>query len=1091
MIRPDFEEVERLYHAALELSGADRRDFVIRSCHGNLALQHEVESLLAANDNAGEFIRTPALADAACWVAEDEREQALTGGRIGAYDIVGLLGRGGMGEVYLAHDSRLGRKVAVKLLRPALTGGADVTRRFEQEARAASSLNHPNIVTIYEIGDFDGRRFLAMEFVEGQSLAALTGRSSPIGSIVRIGAQLAQALATAHAAGIVHRDIKPENVLLRADGYVKLLDFGLARLLPTAHGSGADTGSDVILGTPRYMSPEQARGESAGTASDVFSLGVLLYELATGTHPFDADSTLGVLHAITSRDTPSPQRRMPHLPARFEGLLLRMLAKPAAQRPAAAEVERELVGVGAGIADDDQIHLFRGSREVSRHPLPTQRTPLLGRGVETASVTATLLNPGIRLMTLTGPGGTGKTRLAIQVAADLASRFEGGVAFVDLAPLADPAMVAAAIASALGLRETGERPLLTVIADQLHAMGHTLLLIDNFEQVAAAAGVVRDLLDACPSLTVLVTSRVVLRIYGEHEFPVPPLRLPDLGAPVSPSALLESPSIALFVQRATAGRPDFALTTRNAEAVVAICRRLDGLPLAIELAAARVKILPPAELRARLERGLELLTAGPRDVPERQQTLRRTIEWSYDLLTAAEQRLFRRLSVFAGGCTLEAIEAVCDTAEDLGVPVLEGVTSLVENSLLVQRLTDDAEPRFSMLETFREYGHNRLIESGEADATRRAHAAYMLVIAEEETLGMTPAERDAWLHICDAEHDNLRVASQHLFTSGDATWAQRLAGALFRFWEQREHLTEGCDTLERVLAMPGGQAATRERARALFASAVLSDLLSEHVRAEKRAHEACVIYRQFGDTRAVATVMVAMAWQAQRRGRYAEATALFEETVEMWEQVGDAVAADLARSNTATTAKFEGNFEKARGLLAHVAHAAEARGDVRGVAAALNWLGDVSQSEGDHNAARGYHTQSLEIYQRIGDRWGIAGVLTDLARADIDVSDYAGAEASLTQALQVFRELGHQRGVVRQLEMLAWCASCQLRDRDAVALVSAAAAIRLKIGSPARQADRERLETTLATAQSRLKPEIYEAAWRDGRAATLNDLVPT
>ena len=221
------------------------------------------------------------------------------------------------------------------------------------------------------------------------------------------------------------------------------------------------------------------------------------------------------------------------------------------------------------------------------------------------------------------------------------------------------------------------------------------------------------------------------------------------------------------------------------------------------------------------------------------------------------------------------------------------------------------------------------------------------------------------------------------------SWALRLAGALFRFWEQREHLTEGCDTLERVLAMPGGQAPTRERARALFASAVLSDLLSENVRAEQRAHEACAIYRQFGDTRAVATAMVAMAWQVQRHGRYADATALFEETVALWEQLGDAVAADLARSNTATTAKLEGDFRKARGLLEHVASASETRGDVRGVAAALNGLGDVAQSEGDHEAARGYHKQSLDIYQRIGDRWGIAGVLADLARIDVDASDYA------------------------------------------------------------------------------------------------------
>ena len=261
-------------------------------------------------------------------------------------------------------------------------------------------------------------------------------------------------------------------------------------------------------------------------------------------------------------------------------------------------------------------------------------------------------------------------------------------------------------------------------------------------------------------------------------------------------------------------RPDFALTPENAAAVVDICRRLDGLPLAIELAAARVKILPPAELLARLERRLELLTGGARDLPERQQTLRAAIKWSYDLLTPAEQTLFRRLSVFAGGCTLEAVEAVCNTCEDLGVDVLDGVTSLVDNSLLVQRASDDAEPRFIMLETFREYGRERLLDSGETAATERAHAAYMLVLAEEETLEMSPPEREAWLRCCDAEHDNFRAAIHYLVTTGNAEWALRLGGALFRFWEQRDHLTEGRETLARVLGMPGAAGADAGRGHA-------------------------------------------------------------------------------------------------------------------------------------------------------------------------------------------------------------------------------------------------------------------------------------
>ena len=355
--------------------------------------------------------------------------------------------------------------------------------------------------------------------------------------------------------------------------------------------------------------------------------------------------------------------------------------------------------------------------------------------------------------------------------------------------------MASAVARSLGVRESEDLPLEKAIAEHLRTIGRTLLLMDNFEQVSAAAALVQELLDGCPALQVLVTSRLVLNIYGEQEFPVPPLPLPGPGALFSPSTLMECPSIALFVQRAAASRPDFALTPTNAGAIVEICRRLDGLPLAIELAAARVKILPPRELLARIERPLELLTGGARDLPERQQTLRQAIKWSYDLLTPPEQKLFRRLSVFAGGCTLEAAEAVCNTCEDLGIDVLKGVGSLVDNSLLVQRVSDDGDPRFVMLETFREYGREQLLEHGETAATERAHAAYMLVLAEEETLEMSPAEREAWLRGCDVEHDNLRAAIHCLIATGDGEWALRLGAALFRFWEQRDHLTEGRETL--------------------------------------------------------------------------------------------------------------------------------------------------------------------------------------------------------------------------------------------------------------------------------------------------------
>jgi tetratricopeptide (TPR) repeat protein len=504
-----------------------------------------------------------------------------------------------------------------------------------------------------------------------------------------------------------------------------------------------------------------------------------------------------------------------------------------------------------------------------------------------------------------------------------------------------------------------------------------------------------------------------------------------------------------------------------------------------------VKILPPAELLARIERPLELLTGGARDLPERQQTLRQAIKWSYDLLTPPEQKLFRRLSVFAGGCTLEAAEAVCNTTEDLGVEVLDGVTALVDNSLLAQRVSEDREPRFVMLETFREYGREQLIAHGEDAAAARAHAAYMLVLAEEEHLEMSPDERENWLRCCDVELDNFRAATHWLISSGGVEWALRLGAALFRFWEQRDHLTEGRETLARMLAMPGAAARTRSRARATYCAALLADITSDFDAAETQGREACEIYREFGDVQGVATATTVLAFQAQRRGRYAEAVSRFGETVSLWNQLGDVTAVDLGKVNMAHAAKLGGDYDTARRLLEDVSASTQARGDGRGFAGALNGLGDVAASQGDHAAARRYHHESLAKYRDIDDRWGVARVLTDLANVDLQAGDYPGADSSFKDALRAFRDLGHQRGVARQLESLAWCATCQSRDTQAVALTSAAAAIRQRIAAPPKPAERERIDRALTQARGRISPEAYAHAWSEGHSAPLDRLLGT
>ena len=366
---------------------------------------------------------------------------------------------------------------------------------------------------------------------------------------------------------------------------------------------------------------------------------------------------------------------------------------------------------------------------VQFHNLPSQLTPLIGREQERQAVCTLLRRPGVRLVTLTGTGGVGKTRLSLQVATDLLDDFCDGVCFIKLAPVSDPELVIATITRTLGIKEVGERPLLDLLKSYLQDK-HLLLLPDNFEQVLPAAPQLSNLLAACPHVKVLVTSRAVLHVHGEHEYPVPPLALPDLSHLPESETISQYASVALFLERARAARPNFTMTAVNSRTIAEICVRLDGLPLAIELAGARINLLPPQALLARLEHRLDVLTSGPQDVPARQQTLRNMLAWSYDLLDAAEQRLFRRLSIFVGGCTLEAVEGLYQALGDMPAYVLDGVASLIDKSLLRQTVQEGEEPRLVMLETIREYGLECLTTTGEMEITRQTNAAHYLSLAE-------------------------------------------------------------------------------------------------------------------------------------------------------------------------------------------------------------------------------------------------------------------------------------------------------------------------------------------------------------------------
>src|SRR6266446_4992133 len=580
---------------------------------------------------------------------------ALTSGtKLGPYEIQSPLGAGGMGEVYRARDTRLDRSVAIKILSAAFSADCDRLVRFEQEARSASALNHPSIVTIYELGQDGSTHYIAMELVEGKTLRELlVSGLLPMRKAIEIAAQVAEGLTKAHEAGITHRDLKPENLMVSHDGFVKILDFGLAK-----HGSPSGersdmfnpstslTASGLVLGTAEYMSPEQAGGRPLDFRSDQFSFGQVLYEMVTGKRPFQRGTAAETLVAILREQAEPVGVQNRDAPAPLCWAIERCLAKdPDKRYVSTRDLARELAAIRDRFSE-------KPATQVETRPtnLPVQRTGFVGREKEVAAAKELLLRQDVRLVTVTGPGGIGKTRLAVEVAGGLIEMFPGGIHFVPLSPLSDPGLIASVIVQTLGIREAGGQSPLEILKKNLQdsLRAPMLLVLDNFEHLIQAAPTVAELLAAAPNLKILVTSRAALHVYGEHEFPVPPLALPDSRS-MSPLELLQYPAVALFVQRAVAVKPDFEVNRENASAVTEICARLDGLPLAIELAAARVKVLSPSSMRTRLASRLQLLTGGARDLPQRQQTLRAAIDWSYDLLNPAEQKLFRRLSVFVGG----------------------------------------------------------------------------------------------------------------------------------------------------------------------------------------------------------------------------------------------------------------------------------------------------------------------------------------------------------------------------------------------------------------------------------------------------------
>lgn len=698
-----------------------------------------------------------------------------------------------------------------------------------------------------------------------------------------------------------------------------------------------------------------------------------------------------------------------------------------------------------------------------------------------------LRRTGVRLVTLTGPGGVGKTRLALQVAMGLIEDF-AEVFFVPLSSLLDPALVPSAIARVLGLKEAGTQTL----PEQLKAylqQRHLLLVLDNFEHVLPAAPLISELLAACPALQVLVTSRAVLHLSGEHQFPVLPLPVPDLAHLPPLDILAQMPAVALCLQRMQSARPDFQLTEANARVVAEICMHLDGLPLAIELAAARIKLLSPQALLARMEYRLPLLTGGTQDLPIRQQTLRNTLEWSYSLLNSDEQRLLRRMAVFVGGCTLEALEGVCNREEVSALEILDRVGSLLDKSLLYQRAQGEDEPRCMMLATIREYALERLRESREEDAISDAHAAYFLTFAERGDLALRGPEQDRWLKQLEAEHHNLRRALHWFVERGAAEGALRLSSAISWFWYLHGYLREGCGWLERVLALPGASERTRYRAKALYSVGGLARFLGNFTLARSRLEESLALWRELGDRQGCAYTLARLGTVLKIQGDLAVAHGVLEESVTLFREGGDKWGLALALFGLQEVVTSESDLTSAHSWLQESLALWREVGDTWGLALALDGLGEMMRCQGDYKQAAKFYDESLALFRHLDNKWRIAYLLHNLGHVARAQGNYKGMAALFEESFVLFQELGHKAGIADCLAGLAAVAGVQGQQELAVRLFAASQALFNALGVRPDPADRAEYDRNLAAVRTQLDEATFTVAWTQGQQMTWEQIL--
>jgi predicted ATPase/DNA-binding CsgD family transcriptional regulator len=717
--------------------------------------------------------------------------------------------------------------------------------------------------------------------------------------------------------------------------------------------------------------------------------------------------------------------------------------------------------------------------------LPAQLTSFIGREHELNDLRNLLHD--FRLVTLTGPPGTGKTRLALQTASFARDVFDDGVYFVSLAAIHDPNLVVNAIIQALNITVTGTESQIKILQDYVQDK-HMLLVLDNFEHLLPAAPTVSQILALASKLTVLITSREALQLYGEYNYLVPPLQLPDLKVILTADSIKSCEAVVLFVQRASALVQGFALDDGNANSIAAICVHLDGLPLAIELAAARMKFYAPQMLLVRLSSRLDALNGGPRDLPNRQRTLRATLAWSYELLSSDEQRLFERLGIFAGGCAEKDVESVCGDALDLSVTA--GLESLLNKHLIKQEQSSEGESRFIMLETMREYALEKLGERGEHFKIAEQHARYFIGKSVEAALVWSTPHEGKWLDWLETQHNNLRATLEWSLTHDpSAQTSLELIAHLARFWELRGYFGEGRAWLSKALNLAGSNVHTKAHADACFGISLLILREGDHGTAQQLCREAVEINQKLGDKRAVSFSLVRLSEVTSEMGDYDSALQLSQRAYSIACESGDS----RAKANALCQIGFDlmrlGKYEQTQIVLKDAFALFEAVEDQIGVALAHSALGELAVRTGDLDMAMTSLQLSLRLREEFGDRWGIAAVLGTLAWVELIRKNFARAGEMLKESILIRKEIGEQGGIAWCLEKLANLAFLNQDAGGAARTLGAAAMIRERTGSTIDPCDREHHDHMTASLRKQLGLAVWEAVWSEGYSMNLREII--